>query len=139
MRFRNLNFFTASEFLRSAAWPLDLERSITTKHLKRTMRLWVVFIAATIIGADAASAQQSNPAIWRYGPYDKNIQRKLTTVTNFSTAPPRPPAGGAIVFVPPRTNSTNAVLLKLQTNSPPSSQIVTNRQSRPQLAPKPKD
>jgi len=42
------------------------------------MRRWLVFSAATIIGADAASAQQSNPATWRYGPYDKNIQRKLT-------------------------------------------------------------
>src|SRR6266567_6432524 len=48
------------------------------QHLKRNMRLWVVFIAATIIDADAQSAQQSNRAIWRYGPYDKNIQRKLT-------------------------------------------------------------
>src|SRR5213075_692130 len=43
--------------------------------------LWVVFIAATIFGADAASGQQSNPATWHYGHYDKNIQRKLTQDT----------------------------------------------------------
>jgi hypothetical protein len=56
------------------------------QHLKRRMSFWVLLIAATIIGADPVSAQQSNPATWRYGPYDKNIQRKLTGTTNFSTA-----------------------------------------------------
>src|SRR6266540_2988658 len=50
-------------------------------HRKRSMRLWIIFSAATIVGAAAASAQQSNPATWRYGPYDKNIQRKLTQDT----------------------------------------------------------
>ena len=108
-------------------------------YLKQSMGLWVVFISATIIGADAPSTLQSDQATWRYGPYDKNIQRKLTSVTNFSTASRRPAAGGAIAFAPPRTNFTNAALLKLQTNSPQSSQIVTNRQSRPQVAPKAKD
>jgi len=51
------------------------------QHLKRSIRLWGVISAATIIGADAASAQQGNPSTWRYGPYDKNIQRKLTQDT----------------------------------------------------------
>ncbi len=116
-----------------------LERPITMQHLKRSMTHWVVFIAAAIIGADAASAQQSDPVTWRYGPYDKNIQRKLTSVTNFSSAPARPASGGALVFAPPPITFTNTNLLRLQTNSPQSSQIVTNRQLRPQIAPKPKD
>ena len=58
-----------------------LERPITMQHLNRSIRLWGLFSAATIIGADAASAQQGNPSTWRYGPYDKNIQRKLTQDT----------------------------------------------------------
>jgi len=116
-----------------------LEHLITMHNLKQSMRLWVVFIAATITGAAAARAQQSDPATWHYGPYDKNIQRKLTSVTNLSIAPPRRAVGGAILYAPPRTNFTNAVLLKLQTNSPRSSQIVTNGPSRPHVAPKPKD
>src|SRR5437667_5691680 len=56
------------------------------QHLKRSIRLWGVISAATIIGADAASAQQSDPATWRYGRYDKNIQRKLTRDTVFVTS-----------------------------------------------------
>src|SRR6266852_1268855 len=103
------------------------------------MSVWVTFIAATTIAAGVASAQQSDPAAWRYGPYDKNIQRKLTSVTNLSIAPPRRASGGAILFAPPQTNPSNAITLKLQTNSPQSSQIVTNRQSRPLVAPKLKD
>ena len=108
------------------------------KH-KYSVGIGVVFIAATIIGGDAPSTKQSDPAAWRYGPYDKKIQRRLTNVTNFSSASRRPAAGGAIVFAPPRTNFTHAALLKLQANSPQSSDIVTNCQSRPQVAPKAKD
>ena len=130
-----------SVFVREGAAQLlcpAFEHLITMHRLKQSMRLWGLFIAVTIIGAAAAAAQQSDPATWHYGPYDKNIPRKLITDTNLSTAPPRGAVGGAILYAPPHTNSTKAVLLKHQTNSPQSNQIVTNRTARPHVAPKPK-
>jgi len=43
---------------------------------------WMLLFAVTVSGG-VAGAQQTAPAkSWTHGPYDKNIPRKLTTVTN---------------------------------------------------------
>ena len=60
-----------------------------------TPLVWKMAVVATIVHASVASAQQSSAVrSWTNGSYDKNIQRKLTVVTDRTTKPLPPVVRG---------------------------------------------
>ncbi len=91
------------------------------------MKCWLALISAATLTGIVALAQQSDE--WRYGAYDK------LRVKRIETAPKTPPpeVGGALIIVPPHTNSTSAPMPKLDIKPVHPSVSATNQQAIPKV------
>jgi len=103
------------------------------------MKLWLTLVAANILTAMVGSAQPTAPAMsWPFGPYDKNIQRRLPSGSSLFLKPPRGSVRGVIVL--PRSQTDSETLSpRLHLGPPQPRPLATNQTLTPGLRLTPQD